>query len=187
MGRIAITTWNQEQLKSMVTSPELCVDATAGTGQDTEFLCRFCKDQGKVIALDIQKEAIKMTRERLEEAHLDSEATLIHDGHEHMDRYIKEESVDLIMFNLGYLPGGDHRKATRAETTITALEKGLRLLKKGGVISVMIYSGKDSGFKERDAVLAFLKTLDHRQYTVMLHSFYNKPNHPPIPVHIVKM
>lgn len=187
MGRIVITEWNQEQLKILVKEPQLCVDATAGTGRDTEFLCLLAGKRGKVIAMDIQEEAIRLTGKRLKEKNLDSRATLILDGHEHIDRYVREESADLIMFNLGYLPGGDHEKATRAETTIAALKKSISLLKKGGVISVMIYSGGDSGFKERDAVLAFLKTLDHRECSVLLHSFYNKPNNPPIPVYIMKV
>lgn len=64
-------------------------------------------------------------------------------GHEHMDRYLAPESVDGICFNFGYLPGGDHRIATQAETSVAAVEQGLRLLKPGGVMSLCIYSGGD--------------------------------------------
>ena len=53
-------------------------------------------------------------------------------------------------------------------------------------MSLCIYSGGDSGFTERDALLAYLKTLDSKRYLVILSSYYNRPNNPPIPVMIVK-
>lgn len=90
------------------------------------------------------------------------------------------------MFNLGYLPGGDHHLATKAETTIEALKKGLTLLCEGGMISLLIYSGGDSGFDEKEQVLQWLKELSDDQYTVLVEAFYNKPNHPPLPVYIIK-
>ena len=34
--------------------------------------------------------------------------------------------------------------------------------------------------------MEFLKTVDHRQYTVLMSQFYNRPNDPPIPVMIYK-
>lgn len=103
-----------------------------------------------------------------------------------MQKYAETESVDCIMFNLGYLPGGDHTIATKADTTIQALERGLNLLKPLGMISLAIYHGGDTGFAERDAVLNWLKQLDCKQYTVLVTDFYNRPNHPPLAVQIIK-
>lgn len=182
--RMTITDWVHQQLKSYVSSAECCVDATAGKGNDTLFLCENMKPGGRVFAFDIQKEALDATKALLD-AH-GFEGQLILDGHEHMDQYIQPESVDVLMFNLGYLPGGDHKLATKAATTITAIEKGFVLLKPGGIMSVCIYSGGDSGFGERDAVLPFLKGLDAKRYTVVMSQFFNKPNDPPIPVLIRK-
>ena len=54
-------------------------------------------------------------------------------------------------------------------------------------MSLCIYSGGDSGFEERDAILSFLKCLDTKYYLVILSSYYNRPNHPPIPVMILKL
>lgn len=205
-GRMTITDWVHRQLQEYVQNAEYCVDATAGKGKDTLFLCENMPRQGKVIAFDIQKEALNQaeellqknsypvrtyhtedggqdwkTRLMLEDAQ-DWKARLILDGHEHMEHYILPESVDVMMFNLGYLPGGDHALATRSETTIAAIGQGLSLLKCGGIMSICIYSGGDSGFAECDAVLDYLKMLDARQYTVIVSNFYNKPNDPPIPV-----
>ena len=112
---------------------------------------------------------------------------LIHDMCQAItDRYAKEGSVSLIVFNLGYLPGGDHSLSTKAETTIEALEKGLALLHEGGMISLLIYSGGDSGFEEKNQVLAWLRELRDDKYTVLVEAFYNKPNNPPLPVYILK-
>ena len=88
---------------------------------------------------------------------------------------------------LGYLPGGDHTLATKPATTLPALEKALALLKTGGLLSLMIYSGGDSGFEEKEQVLAWLKGLDPERYMVLIESFYNRPNNPPLPVFIKKM
>ena len=104
-----------------------------------------------------------------------------------MSRYAEEGSVSCILFNLGYLPGGDHGLATKAESTLRAMESGLRLLKRGGVMSVCIYSGGDSGFEERDQVLAWLKDLDSHRFLVLVTEYYNRPQNPPIPVLVVKV
>ena len=94
--------------------------------------------------------------------------------------------MDAICFNFGYLPGGDHKIATRADTSIKAVDKGLDLLKKGGMMSLCIYSGGDTGFEERDRLLEFLKTLPPKEYTVIVNQYHNRKNQPPIPVFIFK-
>ena len=80
----------------------------------------------------------------------------------------------------------DHSLATRGKTSIQALTQALTLLKKGGMISLCIYSGGDSGFEERDQILDWLKNLDPHQYLVIKSEYYNRPNNPPIPVLIIK-
>ena len=67
-------------------------------------------------------------------------AVLYCEGHEHMAEYVKEKA-DVVMFNFGYLPGGDHSVATRPETSLRAVSEAMGLLKEGGVISLCIYSG----------------------------------------------
>ena len=49
-----------------------------------------------------------------------------------------------------------------------------------------IYSGGDSGFEERNAVLDWLKNLDSHKYLVIRSDYYNRPNNPPIPVLIIR-
>ena len=80
---------------------------------------------------------------------------MILDSHTQMEQYVKPDSVDGIYFNFGYLPGGDHELATKADTSVQAVETGLRLLKPGGVMALCIYSGGDTGFEERTRYWTF--------------------------------
>ena len=187
MRRYQITQWCQHFIGEHVHCGDLCIDATAGNGNDTLFLCETVGENGKVLAFDIQEQALLNTKKKLEERQLLGRAELILDSHTNIASYVKEESVSCIVFNFGYLPGGDHNLATKADTSIVAIREGLKLLKKGGMMSLCIYSGGDSGFEERNAILKELKELDSKQYLVIVSSYYNRPNNPPIPAMIIKL
>ena len=189
MGRIKqsqITYWCHEIIRSQAEAGGCYIDATMGKGNDTLFLCELAGENGKVLAFDIQQEALDATRELLRTHGKEQQAELILDGHEHMDRYAMEESTDVICFNFGYLPGGDHELATKADTSVQAVETGLRLLKPGGVMALCIYSGGDTGFEEKNQILDFLRKLDSRKYIVIVNHYYNRENNPPIPAFVVK-
>ena len=181
-----ITAFCQHFLKEYIGENDICIDATAGKGNDTEFLCRMVGPKGKVYAFDVQQEALEYTEKRLESAGLLERSVLIADGHEQIQNYVKE-TVAAVMFNFGYLPGGDHRVATSAETSMAAVRQGMELLKTGGVISLCIYSGGDTGYEERDALLHFLKELDSRKWLVIAASYYNRKNDPPLPVFVIRL
>lgn len=177
---------NHDFLRRTVQPGAFCVDATAGNGHDTAFLCGLVGETGHVLALDIQEQAVRNTRARLHEMGYDGIATVIQDSHANLGLYAETESVDCIVFNLGWLPGGDHSIFTRPDSTRQAIEAGLNLLKRGGVMTVCIYYGGRSGYEERDAMLDYLKTLDDQKYTVLLAQFYNRRGDVPIPVFIWK-
>ena len=187
MKRYQITQWCQKFIKEQVQEGDFCIDATAGNGNDTKLLAELVGPTGKVLAFDIQEQALENTATLLAGEQLTERVQLICESHAQMGRYAEEESVSCIVFNFGYLPGGDHQLATKKETSIKAIEEGLCLLKTGGMMSLCIYSGKDTGFEERDGILAFLKTLDSKKYLVILSSYFNRPNNPPIPVMIIKL
>lgn len=160
------------------------IDATAGNGFDTLKLCRAVGDRGKVYTFDIQNQALDETAKKLRAEGLGN-AKLICDSHSRLDLYIQEQ-VDGVIFNLGYLPGGDHSIQTKADTTVEAIEKSLILLKNEGFISITVYYGKNSGTEEKETVMKYLKHLDHKKYTVLSCDFHNRPNNPPITVIITK-
>lgn len=188
MNNIQVTDWYRNFLKQQVQPGDLCIDATMGNGNDTLLLCQLAAPGGHCLAFDIQPEALTHTQVLLS-AHDIPECsyTLLLETHEKMASHAEPETVSAIVFNLGYLPSGDHALSTKAASTLRALEQSLSLLKKGGLLAVCIYSGGDSGFEERDAVLAYLKELDPRKYLVIVSEYYNRPKNPPIPVLVVKL
>lgn len=187
MKNYQITEWCHHFIEEHVQEGDICIDATAGNGNDTQFLCELVGDQGKVFAFDIQEAAVAATKKRIYEHGFSERAEVLCKSHVKMAEHVDKDSVSCIVFNFGYLPGGDHNLATKKDTSIEAIHEGLKLLKKGGLMSLCIYSGGDSGFEERDALLEELKTLDRKKYLVILSCYYNRPNHPPIPAFIVKL
>ncbi|NLJ56635.1 MAG: hypothetical protein GX334_06260 [Firmicutes bacterium] len=161
-----------------VAGGELAVDATAGNGYDTLFLARLVGANGKVMAFDIQKKAIENTCRRLKAAKMLSRVTLVPDGHENMVHYI-HQPVAAVMFNLGYLPGGDHLLVTRPKTTLAALGAGLQLLRPGGVVTIVCYTGHQGGPEEKAALLGCLSGLEQKQFTVLHYTLLNQVNEPP--------
>ncbi len=184
--RYQITEYCHQFLKEHIRENDKCIDATAGNGSDTLFLCEQVGPGGKVYAFDIQEQALEHTKERLQSAGCDDRAVLIHAGHEKMEEYVKEE-VRAIVFNFGYLPGGDHRIATKVETSLLAIRKGMELLCPEGIMSLCIYSGGDTGYEEREQILKFLKELDSNRWLVIATEYFNRKNHPPMPVFVIRM
>jgi predicted methyltransferase len=177
---------SHELVSKVVLPGDIVVDATMGNGNDTLFLANLVGAAGKVYAFDVQQLALDNTTKRLTEAGVLERAELILEGHQNIDKYVPQ-GVKAVMFNLGYLPKGDHNIGTRAETTIAAIEKSLELLCKEGIVMLVIYYGGDSGFDEKNAVMDYFKSLDCKKYSVLVHDFVNQINCPPIAVCIEKM
>ena len=171
-------------LKQQVQAGSFCIDATAGRGRDTALLCRLAGETGRVLAFDIQREAVEQTEALLARESLRAEVFL--DSHAHMDRYAEAGTVDCIVFNLGRLPGGDPKIFTRAASSVRAIGAGLELLKAGGVMAIALYYGGENGYEERNAVLEYLKTIDDRKYTVLCCEWSNRRGEPPMPILIWK-
>lgn len=172
-------------IESIVAKGDIVVDATAGNGNDTLFLAELVGEGGKVFAFDIQDIAIENTRNRLIQNKASQAVTLIKDSHENMDKYVPT-GIKAVMFNLGYLPGGDHSIGTKSASTIKAIEKSLDLLVPGGIIMMSVYYGGDSGFEEKEAIMEHVKNIDHKIASVLVHEFINQINCPPIAICIEK-
>ncbi len=164
----------------------VAVDATAGNGYDTLFLANLVGEKGRVYAFDIQQSALDVTARRLTQFGLDNNVQLIHDGHEKMDLYINSP-VDAFMFNLGYLPGGDHDKITRSPTTTRALQIALNLLKPGGRISLVVYTGHSGAGEESRAVDEMAAKLDPRLFGVLKVAFVNRSVSAPFLIYIERV
>lgn len=173
-------------LREHVQPGAFCIDATAGRGRDTLLLCQLVGKEGTVLAFDIQQEAVESTRKLLEENGVSDIAQILLESHSHMDLYAEPETADCIVFNFGWLPGGDHGLHTETDTSLEAVQKGLRLLKPGGIMCLCLYYGKETGFEEKDAVLNLLETVDSSMYTVIVSQFVNRPHCPPIAAFVLR-
>ena len=171
-------------LRAYVHPGDFCIDATAGRGRDTALLCELAGPQGKVLAFDIQQEALSQTKQLLSEKGL--QARLILDGHENMGKYIEPGTANAIVFNFGRLPGGDPMIFTHGDTSVRAIQSGIELLAPGGVMAIALYYGKENGYSEKQAVLAYLKEIDPKQVSVLCCDWVNRPNDPPMPIFIWK-
>lgn len=177
---------SHEFVKKCVTEGDIVIDATAGNGGDTLFLSELVGESGKVYSFDIQEQAHGKTLRKLKDKGVEKRVVQIHDGHQNIDSYVHEK-VKAVMFNLGYLPGGDHDIGTKGNTTAEALKKAMELLEINGVITVVVYYGGDSGYDEKEYVLEYIKNIDHKQYAVMKTEFVNQINCPPILICIEKL
>lgn len=162
------------------------IDATCGNGHDTLFLADTVGPHGSVMAFDIQAVAIHNTRSKLAEAGCLHRVTLTQAGHENLV-HLLDRSVDAVMFNLGFLPGGDHDIKTSADTTVAALHAVVPRLAPKGIITLVIYTGHDGGRMEYNAVRNYLSTLPQHDFAVLEYQFINQINNPPLLLAVARL
>lgn len=159
-------------LADRVRTARLLVDATAGNGEDTLFLARLSPAAARVFAFDIQQRALDETARKLKAASLSDKVSLLLDDHARLDAYITG-GIDAAVFNLGYLPGGDHAVATAARTTLLALEKLLARLAPGGLVALTAYPGHPAGREEEARLASFLAALPANAFTACRYAMVN--------------
>ncbi|MBU6384185.1 MAG: class I SAM-dependent methyltransferase [Verrucomicrobia bacterium] len=160
------------QWKQFLKKDDLAIDATCGNGQDTLFLTDLCE----VVGLDIQPAAIQQTRERLHKK--GQEAQLFLHPHEQIDTLPLPRAPRLIVYNLGYLPGGDKTRTTMTETTLISVKKGLTLLAPDGAVSITCYPGHTEGAREEQALEQWAASLPKDQWLVCHHKWLNRLDAP---------
>lgn len=177
----------QDFLAARLVHPQLCVDATCGNGGDTAFLCNLTAPAGRVLAFDVQPEAIRSTRTRLEQANVPADRyELICGSHADLLQYVQPGTADAVMFNFGWLPGADHAVFSTAQSSIPALQAALQAVRPGGIVSAILYSGAVIGSDEKQAVLRFLRALPLKSFTVLVCDFANWAETAPLPCLILK-
>ena len=155
------------------------IDATLGNGHDIYTILSHPNFKGKVFGFDIQKEAIKRTQERLSKINKDN-YELFWDSHENISIHLSHISeLSGAIFNLGYLPGGDHHITTTFTSTYKALSALKEKLRPGGQIILVVYSGHPQGQKEKDQLLDHLESWSQKHYQVLHYSYINQKNNPP--------
>jgi SAM-dependent methyltransferase len=145
-------------LEGVVREGARAIDATAGNGHDTLFLARLVGSSGKVLAFDVQAEAIESARALLENASITERVEFFHESHACLAEHAGPDSVDAVMFNLGYLPGANRSVITEAGGTLTALDASAQVLRPGGWLCVTCYPGHAGGDEEASAVERWMET-----------------------------
>jgi len=135
----------------------------------------------KLFAIDLQQRAVQATKKRLA-AFLtpqDAEAVaVLHQCHSYFPAHLHPSTVKLIVYNLGYLPGGDKQVTTQADTTLTSLHAAVPLITPGGAISIVCYPGHSAGKQELLALTAWMEQLDNNVWSYCHHQWPSRPYSP---------
>ncbi len=182
MTRLSLPELAHQQLARQLQRGDIVVDATAGNGHDTLFLAQLVGKQGKVFAFDLQADAIRSTHQRLEQAGWLDKVELLQHSHANMQELIPEAyhgRIQSVVFNLGYLPGGDKSIITRQESTLQALHQATQILSHTGLISLLVYPGHAGGKLEHAAIKQWLQQLSSDEFTLKTQqSHHPKPTAP---------
>ena len=177
-----VLAFSKKILKEVIDKNSIVVDATCGNGHDLLYLAQRAKAECHLYGIDIQEQAIGASRQLLASKTLQSDVTItfLHNSHDiALHEAIKENSIDLIIFNLGYLPGGDHRIITRPKHTIEALKNAFSKLAKDGAITIVAYPGTPEGMNEKEELQFFLSELEQNKFNACHWHPLNQVNNPP--------
>ncbi len=162
------------------------IDATLGNGNDIHYILNHPQFDGFVYGFDIQDIAIESTLHKLQA--FQSRYQLIKDSHENIATLLKETpEFHGAIFNLGYLPKGDHSITTCAASTMSAIQAIEQKLVIGGQIILVIYSGHSQGQNEKDHLLKTLSKWPQNNFQIVSYSFINQINEPPMLLVIEKI
>jgi len=141
-------------LEARIKETDFVVDATVGNGNDLLFLCKLVS-KGHAFGFDIQPEAVYRAEKLLKENNK-TNYTIFLASHDLIDNCLNDYlgKISAVLFNLGYLPGGDKNITTKAETTAKAIEGALKLLNKNGMLLIVVYPHEE-GKKEGAEIMKF--------------------------------
>ena len=134
------------ELALEVENKNVAIDATVGNGYDTLFLAQYFN---KVIGIDIQPLAIKRSKEKTKdlinvELHLDD-----------FNNIKNYQYANVIIFNLGFLPGSNRKIKTQDYTSNKAVLNAYQIL--DGIMLVACYIQHEGGFEEYQKLCESLK------------------------------
>lgn len=164
-------------VKEFLKNKDIAIDATLGNGYDTDFLSENFKE---VYSFEIQKYACENYAKRK-----NNNVTVINESHDLLKKYVST-NVDCIMYNLGFLPGGNKEVTTKHETSFKSIKEGTELLRSGGIMTICLYRGHGEGKEEEKIIMPYLESLPKDQFGVMYHSFLNRSKDAPILIVIEK-
>jgi predicted methyltransferase len=163
-----LTEQAHELIRQVIRPGDIAIDATAGNGHDTLFLARQVGPEGTVFAFDVQQAAIDSTAALLEISGVGNVA-LVKRTHAELVAAIPSihhGRVTVVMFNLGYLPGGCKLIATTTQAALDGILAGSKLLRAGGMMTVLAYTGHVGGSEEALAVEQLLGNFSRQAFEI---------------------
>lgn len=181
-----IIQYSHELLTKSIHQGDLAIDATCGNGNDTLVLSKLVGKTGRVLAFDIQDQAINNTKQLIDQ-HNKTNVKLIQDSHAQLEKYLDDaEEIGGAIFNLGYLPKSDKEIITQGETTVKALGQLLQNLRRNGTVVLVVYHGHEGGKDEKNLLLQYVMELSQKQFHVLRYGYINQKNNPPFILAIKK-
>jgi SAM-dependent methyltransferase len=151
--------------KNLLQSDDKVIDATCGNGKDALKLTELVP-QGYVYALDIQESALQKAKELIPYSNI----SYILQSHTRLP----SGDFKLVVYNLGYLPGGNKDLTTLTATTLESLEKAAQLIIIGGALSITCYPGHPEGALEERAIRGWVGSLDSKNWLIAHHVWREK-------------
>ncbi|HNA62889.1 MAG TPA: class I SAM-dependent methyltransferase, partial [Rhabdochlamydiaceae bacterium] len=81
------------------------------------------------------------------------------------------EPVKLVVYNLGYLPGGNKEITTMTQSTLLSLGVASELITQGGALSITCYPGHLEGAREEKAIAEWVYQLNSLKWDVTHHQW----------------
>ena len=178
-----------EMTLQYINEGDYVIDATCGNGNDTLTLAQAVGPNGDVLALDLQREAIDASKALMGE-HDIKNVCFGQTNFTSMQKFsgfaFPDRAPSAIVFNLGYLPGGDKSITTMMEDSLVGIKEALELVAFDGIVTVVLYSGHEEGAREKEAILEFAKMLPSEVFHVVYTKMLNQQNNPPEVLWITK-
>ncbi len=174
---------SKQYFRRLLKFGDIVIDATCGNGHDTEYLALqiLTEKSGLLYTLDIQDKALDLAKMRIQEKFSTAINQRIHflkRCHSSFPEEILKKSVQLIVYNLGYLPGGNKEITTKSVTTLKSIQNALELISETGAICITCYPAHPAGEIEEQLILEFMKGLDYHEWICCHHRFINREKSP---------
>lgn len=171
--------------QALVKKGDTVIDATCGNGHDTLILANLALDEngGAIHAFDIQSKALETTKAKIDSTLPNEIARKVayhKNCHSELSKATlgKKNEAKLVVYNLGYLPGGDKGKTTLLATTLKSVQEAQEIIVPGGAISITCYPGHDEGKVEEEALAQLIAKLSPYTWSCCHHKWINRSKAP---------
>ena len=166
-------------MRPKLTTAEVIVDATCGNGHDCLFLAKHSQPEAQIYAFDIQTQSILNSKKLLAQNCLDNKVEFYQENFVNIKKYV-DKKLDLVVFNLGYLPGENKNITTCVNDLCLTIPLIVELLSVQGIIIIVSYPGHEQGKKEFIWLEKYLPELSNKVYNVGKYQLFNHQKPSPI-------